>query len=138
MTKDEKRTIRAELVAVVQQVFAELGGRASQEDIKAHLDTVLTAEQLRYLATPGLSSLIGATLRMAGQSGLPQAPEIDEHGTHAQLELLTIEEFAYVVRRYMERSGQNTSKAYAASRLCQEQHGVWIDPARFLADRASA
>ena len=52
---------------------------------------------------------------------------MDEHGTHMLLELTTVEEYRYVVRKYMARSVANRSMALRVAERCMEQHGVMID-----------
>jgi type II secretory pathway component PulJ len=115
------------LMGRIGTVFDQLGGRATNQDLQAHVESTLTIDERSHLVRTGLSTRIASFFRQRAESGLPQAPEIDEHGTHAQLDLLSVEEWRYVVRQYMLRSLANRRKARDAADLCFQQHAVLID-----------
>lgn len=116
----------AELTDLIERVFHEVGGRATAGEMMEHL-TGIPEHLNTYLVNNGLKTLIGQYFRSRTDAGLPTAPEIDSDGTHAQLELLSVEEFRYVVRQQMNasRAARQQAKKYADK--CAEVHGITID-----------
>lgn len=111
----------------ISTVWEQMGGRGLVSDLSAHVLSTLDQDEVDDLVRRGLSTRISAFLRRRDESGLPMAPEIDEHHTHAQLELLDLGEWKYVVRQYMKSSRQMRQQAQKAADRCFDQHGYLID-----------
>ena len=116
----------AELSELLDRTWHELGGRGTKAELVTHVHTILPDHLRSYLIEQGLASKAGAYLRRTGADGLPQAPEIDAHGTHAQLELLDESEFRYVVARQMDNSRAARHRAQQLADLAFERLGVVI------------
>jgi hypothetical protein len=119
--------MRSEVDALIEMVFRQLGGRATNQDIQIHVRTILTPEQRSWLADYAMGPIIGGFFRRRN-GRLPQAPEVDSAGTHCQLELITEDEYRYVIRKYVQRSDQNMTMAFEFAKECRAVHGIWIDP----------
>lgn len=116
----------AELNALIAKTWDELGGRGTVADVIAHLRAILPPHLSDFLINKGLSAAVGAFLRRK-VGGLPVAPEIDEHGTHAQLELLDVSEYRYVIAQHMNASRAHRARAEEYAARCFEVHQVRID-----------
>lgn len=127
-----------EIANAISRTFEQIGGRATHAEVFAHAKVTIAPELRDYLTDRGLSQQVSAFFRQQGTDGLPQAPAIDEHGTHAQLRLLEVEEFKFVIRQQMKASGASRVRAKEYQRLCQEQHGVWIPLTDQTADANTA
>lgn len=112
---------------LIATVWKQLGGRGTVVDVEAHVWSTLNQGVRDELARRGLRSRINGFLRRQGDDGLPAAPEIDEHHTHAQLELLDIGEYKFVVRRYLLSSAAHRRQAQRMADRCFEDHGYLID-----------
>lgn len=112
---------------LVAHVFAEMGGVGSLADVRDQVIAILPPDAIDHLIRKGLTSAIGGYFRKQGADGLPTAPEVDEHGTHMLLELTTVEEYRYLIRKYMSRSTANRSAALRAAERCHATFGVLID-----------
>ncbi|WGW12693.1 hypothetical protein LWF01_02680 [Saxibacter everestensis] len=116
-----------ELSDLYQRIFEELGGRATVKEIVAHA-TITAGQHLNeYLTAQGHKTKVGAFLRRKGTSGLPQAPEVDGQGTHVQLELLSVEEFKYVVAHHLKSARASAQQARNLADYCYEMRGVALD-----------
>lgn len=118
----------AEIREIIKQTFDELGGRASKSDMLTHCELILPPHLTGYLVNRGMDRMIGEFFRSTLDNGLPVAPEVDVHGTHVQLELLSVEEFRFAIRRQMANGAAANRRAKALAAACYEQHGVVIDP----------
>jgi len=98
----------------VPELFVYLWPRVSDE-IKDHQ------------ARQGYKAAIGSYLRSRDRDGLPQAPEVNDHGEHAQLELAFVYEYRYVIARYMSLSKANRDQALKVAKRCFEKYGIKID-----------
>lgn len=127
--------LRGEIFELAEMALNALGGRGTSGDVQARVRGALSDEQHDRLADTALSTLIGQFFRLRNRSGLPQAPEVASDGTHCQLELITENEYRYVIRSYVRRSEQNLAMAYKFAKQCKHVHEVWIDPAEFLGDQ---
>lgn len=116
-----------EIRDLISRTFDELGGRATKQDMLAHLTIILPAHLTSYLVNRGMDRQIGDFFRSTGETGLPVAPEVDMHGTHVQLELLSVEEYRFAISRQMSNSRDARSRAVAYQQRCLDQHGVFID-----------
>ena len=120
----------SELVDIIDRTFSHLGGVGTLSDVLDVLTIAGTVpDHLReYLVREGLATKVGAYFRRKDRDkGLPIAPEVDEHGTHMQLELMDVGEYRYVIRKYVERGNANRAMAQAFADACYEHHGVRID-----------
>ena len=113
--------------SLIAQVFAEMGGVGTLADVRQQVLALLPDDTRSHLVERGLTSSINGFFREKDANNLPTAPEVDEHGTHLLLELTSVEEYRYVVRKYMARSVANRSMALRVAERCMEQHGVMID-----------
>jgi hypothetical protein len=136
VSRRERPTMRTEILDLAELVFHQLGGRATSRDVQDNLREVLSEEQREYLSEYALGSIVGQFFRRRDRSGLPQAPEVNGAGTHCQLELITVDEWRYVIRKYVQRSDQNLDMAYRCANACKDVHGVWIDPATVIGETA--
>lgn len=116
----------AELNDLIARTFQEMGGRATLPEIRATLHDLIPAHLRRHLIGKGLDTAVGRYFRSQNEDGLPVAPAVDEHGTHVQLELLTVEEYRYAVRR--QKSAERAANAQARKYVdrCRDVHGVDI------------
>lgn len=115
-----------ELQDLIGRVFDEMGGRGTKAELIEHLAASLPRHLGAYLVRGGLSTNVGLFFRKKAD-GLPAAPEVDERGTHAQLELLDIDEYRYVIDRQMRASRNARQQAQRYAERCQKVHGVGID-----------
>ncbi len=116
----------AELRDMIQRAFEHLGGRATVGEITAYLEPTLPGYLKASLVRAGLSNRVGRALRQPGKLGLPKAPEVDKDGTHVQLELMSADEFRYVVARQMDNSASAYRRAQQMADLCFALHGERI------------
>ena len=108
----------AELKDMIQRAFEELGGRFLEPQIPGYLKS--------SIVRAGLATKVGGFLRQPGKLGLPKAPEVDKDGTHVQLELMSADEFRYVVARQMDNSASAYRRAQQMADLCFALHEVRI------------
>lgn len=130
MTDDEDLfglSEHAQIRALIVTVWAGLGGRGTKADVLREVGAALPASLREYLADRGLASAVSGFFRAQREDGLPQAPAVDGEGTHAQLELMTVDECRFVVARYMEAAAAARAQALRMQALCLETHGVLID-----------
>lgn len=127
-----------ELMDLIDRAFCELGGRAVKAEVSMHVEQMMPQHLARYLIGQGLSTKIGQYFRSVGDEGLPQAPEIDAAGTHAQLELLDEHEYRYVIAQQMKASENARARAQQYADMCEERLGVRIDIDAPLAEERAA
>lgn len=116
----------AEFMDAAARVFDQMGQRANNEALTTHLLASLPPHLRAYIMRIGVSRKVGEFFRQRTTDGLAIAPEIDEHGTHADLALLDEHEFRYVVARHV-RAGKSSfriAKQYAE--LAHDRLGVEI------------
>lgn len=116
---------RQELLDLIDRTFTELGGRATKADVLTAIGE-LPPHLSDYCARQGLNSMIGSYFRKR-RDGLPQAPEVAQDGTHAQLELWTVEHCQYLVAHYMSRAESNEILAQKVADYCFARYAVAID-----------
>lgn len=134
MTDHQPASINGEICSLAEEVFKRLGGRATSPDVQRRVWELLTDEQYGRLAYKALAPIISSFFLRRNRNGLPQAPEVDGDGTHCQLELITVDEYRYLVRSYVQRSSQNLAMAHKFAQQCKDVHGTWIDPGEYLGD----
>lgn len=118
-------SFRTELRDIIDRVYiGEYGGRATQQMVHEGVWRDLPEHLLDYLVGKGIRSEVQAYFRTQGTNGLPKFPEINADGEHRQLELLTIEEYAYLHSSYVSRSDANKAQAEKVRELCLDTHGV--------------
>jgi hypothetical protein len=120
---------RSELIELVERVFVEdLGGRASKAQV---VDRIATTElppgAENYFIRVGASSVVQSYFRTKGAEGLPQAPQVNDEGEHAQQGLWTLEEYHYLARQYLDRSHSNRVQAEKVAAECARVYGVTLD-----------
>lgn len=126
----------AEFMDAAARVFDQMGQRANNADLTETLLLNLPDHLREYILRIGVSRKVGEFFRQRTDDGLAIAPEIDEHGTHADLALLDEHEFRYVVARHV-RAGKSSfriAKQYAE--LAQERLGVEISLSDPMAESA--
>lgn len=122
----------AELRDLIDRAFVdELGGRATLEMVHATVWRDLPEHLVDHLIGKGLRSQVSAYFRDKDADGLPKRPEVNPEGVHAQIELLPVEEFAYVYDAYTARMEANAAQREKVRQRCLEVHGV--DVARIAA-----
>lgn len=117
----------AEMTDLVDRVWQSMGGVGSQPDVTRHVLAALPEHLTTYLVARGVISAVGAYFRRRGETGLPTAPLVDKRGTHMQLELMSVEEYRFVVVQYLKRGRANYAMAQRMAEQCQLVHGVQID-----------
>jgi hypothetical protein len=108
-------------------VFAQMGGVGTIEDVSSHVFASLSETERRALTIQGVNKLVGDRFRQTGSDGLPEAPAVDVRGTHMQLELLSAEEFRFVIRECLIGSRRLRRRAEQYRDRCADQHGVEWD-----------
>lgn len=116
----------AEITALISRTFDELGGRATKQEVLAHVLLLLPAHLRKYVVEQGLASKIGGFFRSNGSEGLPIAPDIGD-GIHVQLELLVVDDFRWVIASQISASKAARARAVQYQQRCLHQHGVLID-----------
>lgn len=119
---DSYRSELRELIDLIY--FGEFGGRATQQMVHAGVLSALPEHLTDYLIGKGIASEVQSYFRSKGADGLPKFPEVNENGEHAQLELLSVDEFSFVHRKYVDRADANQSQAEKIRERCLEIHGV--------------
>lgn len=119
---------RAELLEQADRVFRnDLGGRGSLGDVLDRLVELLPPGAESYYVRKGVANVVAAYFRQQTRDGLPQAPQVNDTGEHAQLELLTVVELTYLARQYLDRSQANRVQAEKVAARCAEMYGVALD-----------
>ena len=125
---------RAELRDLIDRTFlGTLGGEATAEGVRVAVWAALPDHMKDYLIGKGLASEVQSYFRAKGRDGLPRYPEANASGTHRQLELLSVDEFAYVRTKYLSRSRANAEQAERIAERCLGIHGVDISKLDVLA-----
>lgn len=113
-----------EIMRLCDDAFQSMGGVGTAPDLAAHVRASMPDELRDYLYQRGVASMVQRYLRTKGTSGLPQAPEVDDHGTHMQLELMSVEEYRFVVNRCVRAGRAYVERAHQYAAHCQALHGV--------------
>jgi hypothetical protein len=115
----------AELRDIIDRAFtADLGGRATARMVQEGVQPGLPAHLVDYLINKGLRSQITAYFREKDAEGLPMRPSVNDADEHAQIELLSVAEFAYAHAQYVTRAQDNMAQADKLRQRCLETHGV--------------
>lgn len=115
----------SELRDIIDRAFvAEHHGRATAKMVHASVHRDLPEHLIDFLVVKGLRSQINAYFNTKGDDGLPKRPEVNADGEHAQLELLSVEEFSYLHAAYVSRADANRQQAEKVRERCFEAHGV--------------
>lgn len=115
----------AELREIIDRAFvAEHSGRATAQMLHGSVYRDLPEHLVDYLIGKGIRSQINSYFNTKADDGLPKRPEVNANGEHAQLELLSVDEFAYVHESYVSRADANRAQAQKVRERCFEQHGV--------------
>lgn len=121
---------RAELLDQTHQVFtAEMGGRAIIRDLVDALIADLPEGASDYYVRRGVTQVVQSYFRTKNTEGLPQAPQVNDAGEHVQLELLTVDDYRYLVRQYLDRAEANHAQAEKFAARCEAIWGVTLDVA---------
>lgn len=122
-------TYAAELRDLIDRAFvAEHNGRATLDMVHASVWRDLPDHLTDYLIGKGLRSRVSAYFGAKDAEGLPKRPEANADGEHAQLDLLSAPEFAYVYEGYTARIAANAEQREKVRRRCMEVHGVDLEP----------
>lgn len=115
----------AELRDMIDRAFVgEHHGRATATMVHASVQRNLPDHLLDYLIAKGLRSQITAYFNAKSDDGLPKRPEVNRDGEHAQLELLSVEEFGYLHAAYVSRADANRQQAERVRERCYAAYGV--------------
>lgn len=118
-------TFTSELRDIIDRAFTgEYGGRATAQMVHNSVHRDLPEHLIDYLIGKGLRSQVAAYFREQDHDGLPKRPAANPDGEHAQLTLLSVEEFAYVHSTYLDRAAANSTQAEKVRARCLEMHGV--------------
>lgn len=119
----------AEIHDLIHRIFTEqFGSAASTPEVYRAAADSLPEHLSRHLIGKGLKAEISRYFRTKRSDGLPQAPEVDDEGTHKQLDLMTVPEYRYVIEAYLKSSAASRAQAAKLIDLCREIHGVTIAP----------
>jgi len=117
---------RQELLDLIDRTFLALGGRATMAEMFASIE--LPPHLCAYCTRQGLRTAISSYFRRARRDdGLPQAPEVDDDGNHAQLELWTVDDCRFLVAAYVSASESNRRRAQQIVEHCWDRYGVLIN-----------
>ncbi|MEH3033325.1 MAG: hypothetical protein PGN07_04615 [Aeromicrobium erythreum] len=117
----------AELHDLIHRVFTEtFGSAASAPEVFREVVTSIPDHLTRHLVGKGPKAEISGYFRTKRADGLPQAPEVDDEGTHKQLDLMTVPEYRYVIEQYLKSSAASQAQAQKLADLCHALHGVTI------------
>lgn len=112
-----------ELDEAITAAWDHLGRRGTKAEMLALVLATVPAELRDYLAARGVNTSIGSFFRKAGTQGLPQAPEVDADGTHADCDQLTFEDFEYIVQRHLDSAEAHTARADQWVAACVARYG---------------
>lgn len=120
----------SEIQALIGEVYiGEFGTRASQPMVTKHVWAQLPEHMADFLIGKGLAGEVQRFFREKTRDGLPKYPEVNEQGEHAQLELLSLDEFRFVHSSYIARAEANADKALLIRQMCLDIHRVDLVPA---------
>lgn len=115
----------AELRDYIDRAFTiEHNGRATSQMVRASVARDLPEHLVDYLVGKGLASEVGAYFRAKDADGLPRAPKVNDEGIHAQMFLLSLDEFTFVYDAYLIQAEANKMQAERVRDRCMVAHGV--------------
>lgn len=115
----------AELRDLIDRAFTgEHGGRATVGMVHATVYRDLPDHLLDFLIGKGIRAQVAAYFRAKDAEGLPKRPEVNDDGEHATLESLSVVEFGFVHRRYLDRAAANAEQAEKVRQRCMDVHHV--------------
>lgn len=118
-------TYTSELRGIIDRAFTnEHSGRATAQMVHNSVHRDLPDHLVDYLIGKGLRSQVAAYFREQDHDGLPKRPAANPEGEHAQLTLLSVDEFVYVHSTYLDRADANLTQAEKVRQRCLETHGV--------------
>lgn len=118
-------TFKAELRDLIDRAFTVThSGRATANMLQVSVHSDLPDHLLDYLIGKGLKSEIRRYFGEKDSEGLPKRPAANEDDEHAQLELFTLGEFAFLHRTYVDRADANLTQAEKVRERCLDLHGV--------------
>lgn len=120
-------TESSELTEHVARTFEAMGGVGTIIELVEAARAGASPDLDTYLLDRGWASIAGSFFRSRGNNGLPVAPEVDEHGTHMQLQLMSVEEYRYAIKRRMSGSVAYRKQAEKFAAACLTTYGVHID-----------
>lgn len=119
---------RSELLEQTERIFkTDLGGRAAIREVVDLLVGDLPEGADDYYVRKGVTGVVQSYFRTKTADGLPQAPQVNDSGQHVQLELLSVEEYRFLARQYLDRSHANRAQAEKVAARCKEICGVSLD-----------
>lgn len=113
----------SELEDLIASAWDDLDRRGTKAEVLASVMGAAPGELSQYLVAKGVNTAIGAFFRRAGQGGLPQAPEVDDQGTHADSDQLLFEDFGYIVRRHLDSADAHAARAEQWIAACIARYG---------------
>lgn len=118
-------SFRTELRDLIDRVyFGEFEAEATTQMVHMAVHRDLPEHLIDYLIGKGIASEVQSFFRSKTSDGLPRFPEVNDEGSHKQLELLSVDEFTFVHRRYIDRADANSAQADKIRERCLEVHGV--------------
>lgn len=119
---------RSELLEQTDHIFkSDLCGRAVIRDVVNRLTQNLPEGAADYYVRKGITGVVQSYFRTKGADGLPQAPQVNAAGEHVQLELLTVDDYRYLARQYLDRSHANRAQAEKVAARCSQIYSVALD-----------
>lgn len=116
-----------ELRDLIDRAFVnEYAGRATAQMVHNSVHRDLPDHLIDYLVGKGLKSRIANYFNEKDHDGLPKRPAANAAGEHAQLTLLSLNEFVFVHTTYIDRADANLAQAEKLRTRCLETHGVDI------------
>jgi hypothetical protein len=124
MTNEQRQQFRDQVLTV----FRQLGGRATANEVWAHLRALAGEDQLTGWLDKGAMADIRSVLRSKDpDTGLPVAPHVGDQ--YVQADLLSLAEYAYLIVDHQQRADEHQLRVRGYQKACEEHHGVWLDVA---------
>lgn len=124
MSKRKRATSEGvELDELIETAWDQVGRRGTKAEVLGLVLDAAPDELGQYLIAKGVNTAIGSFFRRTGSSGLPQAPEVDAAGTHADSDQLTFEDFEYIVGRHLASADAHSARAQQYVEACLARYG---------------
>lgn len=115
----------SELRDLIDRTFvSEFGGRATAQMVQNNIYGELPEHLTDYLIGKGIAAEIGRYFRAKDPEGMPKRPKVNADGEHAQYELLSADELAFLYCQYRDASDANKAQAAKVRERCLARYGV--------------
>lgn len=125
MTEQER------LDALIKRVFAELGGRAENDDLCDAVVNAMTPQSRKQVLRGYVRTRVSSALRAKSRDGLAMAQNLN--GTWTQLSLMSVDEYRLCVHNHNKLAGRHRLIAERYVDKCRAVHDVDISDELALA-----